>query len=596
MSTHPALTACACVLSSLAAFSATAAGQVVPLARLAPDGSHDALEVGGAGTAPVAAASDFTFLPVGLAGASVRDRLILDLPRPSPATESVQHVVLPQGGALYRVGLAAGEALLWIDAQGQVSLLASSGALLPRIAVSADGACALVATPLAAGGDVLRLELTAPAPVAANLTAALPPLDVADASLRVSAAGAFWVAAGALFRAPAGGPATGIDLGLPGLPALPDIALSADGQRVAVVAGSKDVELADRRIAVADIGGAATVVTPTAGDWDTPSHDNPLGPFLALNHDGTRVVYRGTVLTQELFLAEVDLPQAPQQISVEPAFPAYIDNVGVLGFTPEGGLRFFAGDVTISGVDLQEMIGAADLYLAELPVGGPNTFVNQSLTSGQVSPPYDQPGQLLFSEAVLDPHGLRYLLVGESPQEDQTLTSVSSNGNPYGESPVVPLLGGLDSDPLLVPAGQAVLIVSEIEAPDGSPVEEYQRLDLLPSVHAKPDGLPLPLGLLPDPLVADRFCASATMGSIAMAVSIDAGLEWVVLLHPTTGAAWLPLSAPIGLPRRLAFDTEGGLVLGLGPADGPYKFLSLGAEGGVTWLGLKPADAFPLLP
>jgi hypothetical protein len=583
------------VLASLTATAGRADGQVVPLARLGPSGTHDALEVAGAGSPPEVVAANLDFLPLGLAGLPVRDRLRLDLPRPSPAMEALQHVVLPQGGALWRVGLPTGEALLWVDVEGQLALLAPSASLAPRIAVSTDGAWALVATPLSAGGDVLRLSLTAPAPAAASLTAALPPLDVDEASLRVSEAGAFWVAAGTLFRAPAGSPAAAVDLGLPGLPALPDTALSADGRRLAVVAGSADVELADRRIAVVDLDGAATVVTPVAGDWDTPNLDNPLGPFLALNNDGTRVVYRGTVLTQELFLAEVDLPLAPQQISVEPQFPAYIDNVGVLGFTPDGGLRFFAGDVTISGVDQQEMIAAADLYLADLPPGGPHTFVNQSLTSGQVSPPYDQPGQLQFSEAVLDPLGLRYLLVGESAQEDQTLTGVSSLGSPYG-TPVVALLDGLDSDPHLVPAGQAVIVVSEVEAPPASEADELQRLDLLPSLHAKPDGTLVPLGILPEPLLADRFCATATLGNVALAVSVQEGLEWPVLLHPVTGIVWLPLAMPMGLPRRLAFDPLGRLILGLGPTGGPYKFLALGSEGGVQWLGLGPTDAFPLCP
>jgi hypothetical protein len=595
MATLPSIITCLCVLAPISAAAAQADGPVVPLARLGPDGAHDALEVAGAGSLPVEVASDLDFLPLGLAGLPVRDRLRLDLPRPSPELEALQHVVLPQGGALWRVGLAAGEALLWVDAEGYLALLAPSGSLAPRIAVSGDGAFALVATPPAAGGDVLRLSLSAPAPAAASLTADLPPLDVDDASLRVSEAGAFWVAAGTLFRAPAGGQAAAVDLGLPGLPALPDIALSDDGRRVAVVAGSADVELADRRVAVVDLDGATAVVTPQAGDWDTPNLDNPLGPFLALNHDGTRIVYRGTVLTQELFLAEVDLPFAPQQISVEPQFPAYIDNVGVLGFTPDGRLRFFAGDVTISGVDQQEMIAAADLYLADLPPGGPNTFTNQSLTSGQVSPPYDQPGQLQFSEAVLDPLGLRYLLVGESEQEDQTLTGVSSLGSPYG-TPVVALLAGLDSDPQLVPAGQAVIVVSEIEAPPGSRADEIQRLDLLPSLHAKPDGMLVPLGILPEPLLADRFCATAALGLVGLAVSIEEGIEWPVLLHPTTGIAWLPLTTPMGLPRRLAFDAQGRLVLGLGPVDGPYKFLGLDGEGSAQWLGLKPADAFPLLP
>jgi len=305
-------------------------------------------------------------------------------------------------------------------------------------------------------------------------------------------------------------------------------------------------------------------------------------------------VYRGTIETQELFLAEVDLLAEPLQISVEPQFPAYIDNVGVLGFTADGSLSFFAGDVTISGVDLQEMIGAADLYLAQLPVGGPPTIINQSLTSGQLSPPYEQPGQLSFSEAVLDPLGHRYLLVGESPAEDQTLTSVSLLASPYGE-PVLDLLGGLDSDPVLVGTGYGVLVVSKIEGAEDSS-EDAQRLDLLPSLHAQPDGALVPVGLLPKPLVADRFCSQPQDGWIGLAVSLQPGFELPVLLHSSTGAPALPITTPFGLPSRLAFEALGRLVVGFGAAQGPYKFVALEPEGGIQLLGSPIATGFPLGP
>lgn len=566
----------------------------LPVARLAPDGQFELLELDAQGSTTQVVAQGAGILPLELVGAPRRDRLLLAVPRPSRPDDPLTHVMLPSGGALYRVALVQGQALLHAAADGTLALVAMAPELLPQVAVAGDGSRALLATPLSYGGDLLSVDLTTG--TSTNISAALPPQDVEPASLRISSEGAFWVTAGVLWRAPAGAAPKPVDLGLPGLPVLPDLALSADGRRAAIVAGSADQQLADRHVAVVDLAGSFKVVTPSPGDWDTPGTDHPLGPFVALSFDGSRVVWRGTVQTQELFLAEVDLPAAaPKQLSIEPQFPAYIDNAGVLGFKPDGRLSFFAGDVTISGVDQQEMIGAADLYLAEVPVAGTPSFVNMSVTSGQVSPPYDNPGQLLFSEVVLDPQARRWLLVGESPEGDQTLTAVSALEGDYTQA-VKPLLGGLDFDPVLLGAGVAVLVVSEVEIEAGPVEQEWQRVDLLPALHGAPQGELLHLADLPEPLQADRFTAMPFGGWAACVVSAAEGLELPVLLDVSSGLPALPLSVPWGVAPRMAFDPLGRLILGFGAGDGPYKLLALDPEGGGQALKLPAGEALPLSP
>ena len=583
--------ACLVAVSSLAP---RAAADNVPVARVAPDGQLELLELDAQGLPLQLVAQGADLLPLELVGAPRRDRLLLQVPRPSRPDDPLTHVTLPSGGALYRVALAQGQALLHAGADGSLELLAAAPELLPQAAVASDGSRVLLATPPSHGGDLLSVDLATGASI--NLTASLPAQEVEPASLRISAEGAFWVTAGVLWRAPAGSAPKPVGLGLPGLPVLPDLALSADGRRAAVVAGSEDKQLADRHVAVVDLAGGVKVVTSGPGDWDTPGTDHPLGPFVALSADGSRVVWRGTVQTQELFLAEVDLPTAgPKQLSVEPQFPAYIDNAGVLGFKPDGRLSFFAGDVTISGVDQQEMIGAADLYLAEVPVAGTPTFVNMSVTSGQVSPPYEQPGQLLFSEVVLDPQARRWLLLGESPEGDQTLTAVSALEGDYTQA-VKPLLGGLDFDPLLLGAGIAVLVVSEVEVEGGAAEQEWQRIDLLPALHGAPQGDLLHLADLPAPLRADRFTALPFGGWAACVVSAGEGLELPVLLDVATGLPSLPLSVPWGVAPRMAFDPLGRLVLGFGAGDGPYKLLALDPAGGGQALKLPAGEALPLSP
>ncbi len=572
--------------------------QVAPIAVDVGGGLHDLWEAAEDG-ATLKVLDDLAFLPLDLVGHPPRDRLRLDRPRPWDDDAQADHVLLPQGGALYRVRSAGTESLLHVTADGHARLLASvtapgaGPAQLSAVAVACDGYSALIATEATAGGDVLSVDLAAEPPQVLNLTANLAPLQVEEESLRVSSAGAFFVASGELWRVPTGATPAVLDLGLAGLPVQADLALSGDGRRVAAAVGSDASEESGCHVVVADIGGASVIITPAPGPFDAAGNDHPLGPFLALDQTGSLVAYRTATEPQELFVKDVDLPEPALQLTVEPQFPAYIDNVGVLGFQADRTLVFFAGDVTISGVDLQEMMGAAELYLAELPVGGPPSFVNVSLTSGQTTPPYDSAGQLRFTEAVLDPTALRFLLPGEAPNEDQTLDSVSLFGAAYGEA-TVKLFDALDEDPALHAAGQSTLLVTSLAVPEGVDDEGAIRLHLLPSLHAAPDGALLEIATLPPGLQVDRFLASRDGGLLAFAVSAGSGWEIAVLAGVVDGLAFPVLFQPMGLAPQFAFTSHSAFVAGFGGPSGPFKFALFPTSGAAKLAKLPLASGFPL--
>ena len=573
-----------------------ASAQVVPVARTASGGSGLDIWVANEsdGTAQLAIPA-VDFRPLELVGYAVRDRLRLDLPTPHGEGSPAEFVRLPQGGRVFRVASSGSTGLLVVAPDGSPSLRAmvpdvGEPGLIDRIAVRSDGRAALVTTAQAAGGDVGLIDLDTTQP-ATWLTAALPPLDVDAESLRVSALGAWFVADGELFRADLGAGTTAelVDLGLPaGTRVLPELLLCDQGHRVAaLVEVEGENELA--RIVVVPVAGPTILVTQDAGEYDAPNLEHPLGPFMALNEDGTLVAYRQPLGTLELFVASVEPVEPPLHLTAEPTFPAYIDNVGVLNFAGHV-LTFFAGDVQISGVDLEEMIGAGDMFRADVGPGNAVSFTNVTASGGVVEPPYTQPGTLQFSDALLDPLGQRYVLVGESPSDDTTITIVDDTVDTYAGAPLT-VLDGLAEDPSLHAAGQSVVIHSE--GGDESDESVPGALHLLRSLHVGDPALVL-VATLPAGVALDRFAASGTGDRAACVASAGAALQLPVLISLPDGMPALMWPFPLGVSPLLSFSPSGQLCLGLGAPGGPFKFGLLAP--GPTGVAVKiPAGGgFPL--
>ena len=543
-------------------------------------GSYDlwtAPETGGPATLALAGVE---FRPLRLAGATHRDRLRLDRPVEGGLGTSAPHVRLPGGGALYLVHTAGATSLLLLDFTGMPSLLATTPdvagapALRDTVAVSLDGAAALVATVPGAGGDALRVELAFPFGVT-PLTGAAPALAIDADSLRLSAERAFFLAGDQLYRAVIGGAdATPLPLGLPGSAPQAGLVLSDDGRSVALVA-RKTAVLAD--VLVVDPAGGVQRMTDASVDVDPAGLLAPTGPWLALAPDGGAVAWRQTLLgAKEVFLREVPQAPPPVQLTANAFFIDTLDNAGILGFAANRQLGFVAGEIKPAQID------AADVFLATLGAGGTVSIVNTTGTSGLSVPPFVLPGLLSISDAQADPAGERLILVNDPDVGDFSVLVAPIDGL----SPFVEVLPALAVAPGFFRADSSVLVTSGsiFSAPGAT------DLHLLPPAGAQP-----PVTLLataPPGVGLDRFTdgghAAAFVASagpnLQLPVAVDVAQAQLVLLMPL----------PVDVAEALAITPLGRVAAGLGIAGGPYLHVAFTgfAAGGV--LKLPVGTSFPL--
>jgi hypothetical protein len=581
------------LLTAVLVASPPLSAQSVPFARKTAAGTAEIWRLDEAGGPPQLAFSGVSFLPVELAGAAVSDRLRLDRPTLQGVGEPAPHVRLPGGGSLYRIGWNTDTALLHVDPDGVPSVLLTVGgplALSTRIGVSIGGTRALVATTLAAGGDVFAVDLAAGTSVC--LTAGSVPLAVDDASLRLSSQAAWFVASGVLYRAPllppdAAQPVSAAEMGGP---VLSELAAATSADCVAAVVGPPDDV---RRLVVVPLVGAPVLVTPTPGEYDLPSYADPLGPFLALSPDGELIAYRELIDdTEELFVKDVLLPAPELHVTIEPQFPVYIDNVGILGFSAPKQLCFFAGDNNISGVSGQELMAAADMYMADFSTPAQPVYTNLTQTNGQSVPPFTQPATLTFWQAVLDPLAERFLLVGEDEDGSPTLAAFAlDTWAPPGVDTLLASDGSTSFEAVDLQAGGERVLV-EVLSGDGDGSDSL-TLSMLPPVSYDPAQL-VTLATVPESITLDRWTCDHTGEWAACVASLAPGIEIPVYAHLDSGLLVPALFTPFGVSPMLAYSSMGRLYLGLGAAGGPYKFVAFAGPGVGKALSIPVGDGFPL--
>ncbi|MHC4845836.1 MAG: hypothetical protein ACYTCU_06715 [Planctomycetota bacterium] len=537
-----------------------------------------------------------TMQPLSLTAHPPRDALRTGIPTLHD-DGPVDLVRLPQGGALYSLTTATEASLLMVGADGVPQVVFSVTAdgpaqvLHEAIAVDTAGAWALVATTTLAGGDAWLLDLsTGTAP--RNLTSSAEPLDIDDDSLRVSAASAWFEAEGDLYRADL---ATLLDASPVVMPlqtdeeVLPETVLAESGVALAVVLeGGGETE---RRVLVVPLVGAPVVVTDVPGAYELPSYENDLGPFMALDADGGVISYLGLVGTSvELYVHEVALPAPSLHVTQAPDFPAYMDNVGILGFTSARMLTFFAGDEQLSPVSGKEVMGAADLFQADLGTSGIATITNISETSGDPYPPFGGVGSMLFEEALLDPLADRFLLLGD---EDGLPVLQTVPTTPYGAHKVVktPLDAAFQDEPMVRGVGDAVLIHAAADGDDGEVTTPGELHLLGPLVQGA--ALELMLASVPPGVEFDRFSSNPSGDVVAFVASVGGSFEVPVLLEPETGLMMLAWTQPYALTQTTAFSSSGRLYVGLG-VPGSYLFASFSGPGVGAKLPLPIRDGFPL--
>ncbi len=411
-----------------------------------------------------------------LGGARYMDAHRMDRPRQEQVQGLDPWIGLPDGGQLLRASQRNSVGLLHVPATGTPRWAARHDGtnhpadLLETVSVSLDGRWLVYATHPDLGGNVYRVDLLRGGS-AVDLTAAQPPLTVDPTSLRSTPHGAWFLAGGELWSGAS--VATMVDTArLPGEALHFDLVASDEGLHVAVVAQSDE---ASRRVLVASRDGVVIPVTGDPQPIELPGTAEPLGPYLALSPDGSRLAWLTDGPPQELQVAQVVAQPLETHVTSLPDFPIYIDNIGIIGFASPTQVCYLAGDVVLQTVNEDDLIGVADMYATVTTDDGVPTTWNLTRTSGQVWPPFTIPATLSIESGALDAGGERFLLVSELDETHELLGfPIYSGGYYHASSNMQTLLPDLAHAPTLYHAGSSVLVTSE---PDGVGQLRVHRVD-----------------------------------------------------------------------------------------------------------------------
>ena len=590
----------------------TAARGMVPFVIETSAGVHDLWTVTNPGGTARFELSGIAFQQLSLEGYARKDRLRINMPRTieidddDNAAVLPEHILLPHEGALYHIIRDGKSEILLLQPNSTprilISLPTQAGLSIiePSVGVSIYGTFMLVTTTEAAGGDAYLLSISADnAPIL--LTSSQAPLDISAKSLRVSESGAWFQEGNTLYLASKPlWQASPLDLGLTQSEDLNhETVLSTTGNHLVLIAeGSSNTS----RILMTNIEGTTEVVTPIPGDYSLPGLDEPLGPHVAVDPSGQLVAYCLQGATEEVYLQEIGGEKI--HLSSLPHFEDSLDNLGVLGFGTGGlverpgidnigVLSFIGGSNMISGLNGDELMGAADMYSAQLDADGGLFVTNITRTSGQLTPPFNPPGTLVVAEATLDPLGQRMLLVGETVNDEHDLAIFFLDGGVSGPQPNLQmLLTDLEEEPQYYPAGQRLLVMVPPDdiGPNGGFTPSSLHL-----LQRKSPGLQVFSGLanFTNGDEISRIHANRHFGGF---VSTD-GLG-VQRLHgisfrsrtstPLTPAHWTVNFAPA---MRVVHNK---IFCGIGPVGQPLQFMTVAPNGISRALNLPTGVGFPL--
>lgn len=316
---------------------------------------------------------------------------------------------LPGGGRILRLPNQAGSLLLmrrgttptlyqwWLQQPdgrmrklvelAGVGPLGDQNPFLPRAASNPNGTRILIATSVAAGGDLLVVPLFGAASIE-NRTTTFAPLDVRPASLLFGREFAIAThAAGALIVPRAVGAEANAVQFEGGTPAHISSAsvFSPRGTRAGLIAGSSAASA--HAWVVAEDGSASCandtpMVMTGAGHFPEASN----GPWLAVSDDGMRCAWRAEEggISNECYTVRLDVatPQ-PQHLTADSNYLDTLDQIGVLGFMSGTSLLMGVGEKLPGGG-----FDRVDLFEVRFETDGTTTQHNLTASSGQVSPPF----------------------------------------------------------------------------------------------------------------------------------------------------------------------------------------------------------------
>lgn len=549
----------------------------------------------GAPTWP-AALQDVRLLPLDFGGRVELLEYQPDRPRRVADVPQAARLLLPNGaGSLYRYvrGESDGSktfGLFLVDGSGAATSLwelsdAGSGAdpWLDVLAVAPAGDALLVATALAAGGDLYELDLAAH--TATCRTSALPPLDFAGSGLALGADFGVGVASTGIARFVRGssGDASFVAFANASQPTWfgREVVLSANGLFAATIAGASSTEA---HPFVFDACHDAVAVDPTPRALASAGFlpDHLAGPYLAVSDDGTRCAWSVLEASPEVYVGLVPPFGASGGVHVthDALFHPFLDEIGLYGFLPTGKLHVGIGDRLDANLGgLTRM----DVFLVGLGDDGANLAVTDlSQSSGSSYPPFNYYPTLQADRVALSPDR-EWTIVYSNPTGDAGLVLVVPTDG-HGVVPT-PAITGLDDLGFLELTDTHVLLGGERELASGD-IEEIYHLAYGFFTQA---AAVLPLD--DEDLGALHVRSNGWAG---LATPNDQDGQWLWRVDVATGAPQKFTDRNFDYGPTLWVAASGALATSLGELDQPSLFFVWPPVGPPKRLQATPAKGFVL--
>ena len=548
----------------------------------------------GVGGAPVAGLEQIELLAIDHVGRTRLERFLPNRPRHELLAGGASRLVLPaaQGSlyayrrdepgashfGLFRVCADGTTIALW-EAPG-TGVAQADSPLLPFVSVVSSGDHVLLATTVAAGGDLLEVDLVTG--TLEDRTAEEPPLAFLPKSLGLCPTFGVAMTDTGPWRFARTAGARALPVGFAGsAPAFfaDGVVFSGDELRAGMLAGEGPQAL---RVLTLGPSGLAVFADMSPSHIEGPGFlpDQLDGPYFALSIDGSRVGYRAALpkvmepgLTREAFVTEVATGAQSFQLTADALMIDTIDEIGILRFQPTGELLYAAGernDGPLGGLD------KIDVYSSGLdPAGG--TIQNVTLSSGFASPPFLGPGVLSPEDGMFLQPGADRLVLHDG-QSGGTGELLSVDLTSSGVTSLLPAVKSLDG---ITWSGSAFVASVRRDLP-GDP----RQLLVLPGA-----GGAQVLASAPELTTFDSL-APGPGGAVGLIVALGTS-EWIARVDTVAGTGKLLSPIPFAYSQHLGFTPTGELRFSLEPLAGVH----LGWNGAsISGIALGPPTQSALLP
>lgn len=512
-----------------------------------------------------------------------RARLFADLP-------GATRVRLPEGrGSLYHYErpTAGGSSygFFLVDPAGVAASIAEFPAaqgggdpVLTSIGVAPDGASILAATVPEAGGNLLEIELGTGS--VCDRTSDLDVQVFSENGLVVGAGFGLGMTPNGVLRFESQSECGAQYVAFEGpTPAwFGEPVASANASFVAFVAG--DGPHAAFPFVVGASGAASQMCSVPAIVSGAGLLPAPNGPWLAVSDDGASCAWRTSEpggYSRELFLARAPAGGSPAatHVTQDAIFEPYLDEVGVMVFTPAGDLLFASGDPGLPGVSLMRQ---ADFFRAHLTDTGVLQVANLSGTSGQTLPPFLAYPQLEPVRIAWNPGAQEFLVYSRDAWDGRVLR-VDADGGELDELEheidAVHLLEVVGGDVLISMVGQEEPEDSGLQHLAGDDEDELSMLFEYGATTTYSRGIAGPGGW---------YAFVVRQGNV----------EFLLQARPSTGEVRLLTSRPLVYGTSLGFDASGTLAVSVGAPGSPSIFLAWPVGAPAHRLSAQPISGFVL--